>query len=37
MRQRQRRDSAPERIRSGAERYGVDGFTAYDDLTLSTR
>jgi hypothetical protein len=40
MRQRQRRDSAREWIRSGAtvtvttyaKRYGVDRFTAYDDL-----
>jgi hypothetical protein len=41
MRQRQRRDSAQEWIRSGAavtvksyaKRYGVDKYTAYDDLT----
>ncbi len=41
MRQRQRRDSAREWIRSGApvtaksyaKRYGVDRYTAYDDLT----
>jgi hypothetical protein len=41
MRQRQRRDSAREWIRSGAavavksyaKRYGVDKYTAYDDLT----
>jgi hypothetical protein len=41
MRQRQRRDSAREWIRSGAQvtvksyakRYGVDRYTAYDDLT----
>jgi hypothetical protein len=41
MRQRQRRDSAREWIRSGAavtvksyaKRYGVDGYTAYDELT----
>jgi len=41
MRQRQRRDSAREWIRSGAaitvksyaRRYGVDRYTAYDDLT----
>jgi len=41
MRKRQRRDSAREWIRSGAtvtvktyaRRYGVDRFTAYDDLT----
>jgi hypothetical protein len=41
MRQRQRRDSACEWIRSGAavtvktyaKRYGVDRYTAYDDLT----
>jgi len=40
MRQRQRRDSAREWIRSGAtvtvrtyaRRYGVDRYTAYDDL-----
>jgi hypothetical protein len=42
MRQRQRRDSAREWIRSGetvtvktyAKRYGVDRYTAYDDLTF---
>jgi hypothetical protein len=41
MRQRQRRDSAREWIRSGAtvtvktyaKRFGVDRYTAYDDLT----
>ncbi len=41
MRQRQRHDSAREWIRSGAavtvksyaKRYGVDRYTAYDDLT----
>jgi hypothetical protein len=41
MRQRQRRDSAREWIRGGAtvtvssyaKRYGVDRYTAYDDLT----
>ena len=41
MRQRQRRESAREWIRSGAavsvktyaRRYGVDRYTAYDDLT----
>jgi hypothetical protein len=41
MRQRQRRDSAQERIRSAAKvtvksyakRYGVDRYTAYEDLT----
>lgn len=41
MRQRQRRDSAQEWIRSGAKvtiasyakRYGVDRYTAYEDLT----
>ncbi|WP_322756681.1 hypothetical protein [Frankia sp. Cas3] len=41
MRQRQRRDSAREWIRFGApvtaksyaKRYGVDRYTAYDDLT----
>ncbi|MEU0561346.1 hypothetical protein [Dactylosporangium maewongense] len=41
MRQRQRRDSARAWIRSGsavtvkhyAKRYGVDEYTAYDDLT----
>jgi hypothetical protein len=41
MRQRQRRDSAQEWIRSGAavtvksyaKRYGVDRYTAHDDLT----
>jgi len=41
MRQRQRRDSAREWIRSGAavsvtthaRRYGVDRYSAYDDLT----
>lgn len=41
MRQRQRRDSAREWIRSGAvitvknyaKRYGVDRYTAYEDLT----
>lgn len=41
MRQRQRRDSAREWIRAGAtvtvksyaKRYGVDRYTAYDDLT----
>jgi hypothetical protein len=41
MRQRQRRDSAREWSRSGtavtvksyAKRYGVDRYTAYDDLT----
>jgi len=42
MRQRQRRDSAREWIRSGAtvtvktyaRRYGVDRYTAYDDLAV---
>jgi hypothetical protein len=42
LRQRQRRDSAREWIGSGAtvtvktyrKRYGVDGYTAYDDLTF---
>ena len=41
MRRQQRRDSAREWVRSGAaitvksyaKRYGVDGYTAYDDLT----
>ena len=43
MRKRQRRDSAREWINSGAKvtvkayakRYGVDMYTAYEDLTLS--
>jgi hypothetical protein len=42
MRKQQRRDSAREWIRSGAtitvkgyaKRYGVDRYTAYDDLTM---